>query len=59
MSKTRSVVVSAGEVVSRDGRKHKQGAKVSLPDVEARALIRAGVVRAAEAEPAKSTTKEG
>ena len=53
---TRSVVVAAGEVVTRDGRTHKQGTKVSVPDVEARDLLRLGVVRAAEAEPTK--TKE-
>lgn len=53
---TRSVVVAAGEVTTRDGRKHKQGTKVSLPDVEARDLMRLGVVRAADAEPTK--TKE-
>jgi hypothetical protein len=45
---TRSVVVAAGEVVTKDGKTHKQGATVSVPDVEARDLIRAGVVRAAE-----------
>jgi hypothetical protein len=55
--KTRSVVVAAGEVVTRDGRKHKQGAEVNLPDVEARDLIRAGVVREASAKPAAK--KEG
>lgn len=54
---TRSVVVAAGEVVTRDGRTHRQGAKVTLSDVEARDLIRAGRVRDADAEPAKSSEK--
>lgn len=49
---TRSVVVAAGQVTTRDGRTHKQGAEVTLPDVEARDLIRAGVVRGADAKPA-------
>lgn len=46
---TRSVLVAAGEVKTRDGKTHKQGARVTLPDVEARDLIRAGVVREAPA----------
>ncbi len=53
--KTRSVVVAAGEVNTRDGKTHKQGAKVTLPDVEARDLIRAGLVR----EATTSTEKKG
>lgn len=55
---TRSVVVAAGQVTTRDGKTHKQGAEVALSDVEARDLIRAGVVRAAEAKPA-AVKKEG
>lgn len=49
---TRSVVVAAGSVETRDGRTHKQGATVTLPDVEARDLLRAGVVRLAEPKTA-------
>lgn len=52
MSKTRDVTVSAGSVKTRDGKSYKQGATVTLDDVEARDLIRAGLVR--EATPAKS-----
>lgn len=54
---TRSVVVAAGQVTTRDGKTHKQGVEVTLPDVEARDLIRAGVVREADAKPAAK--KEG
>ena len=57
-SKTRSVVVAAGSVKTRDGKTHKQGAAVSLPDVEARDLIRAGLVREASAT-AEAQKKEG
>lgn len=57
MQETRAVVVAAGEVTTRDGKTHKQGATVTLPDVEARDLIRAGLVRAADAEPAKTNEK--
>lgn len=54
----RSVVVAAGQVKTRDGKTHKQGAVVELPDVEARDLIRAGVARAhVAAEP--KTEKKG
>lgn len=52
---TRSVVVSAGSVKTRDGVNHKQGTKLTLNDVEARDLLRLGVVR--DAEPAKTTEK--
>lgn len=50
---TRSVVVSAAEVKTRDGKTYKQGQAAQLPDVEARDLIRAGLVREASrtAEP--------
>lgn len=47
---TRSVVVAAGSVTTKDGREHKQGAKVTLPDVEARELLFLGVVREPAAE---------
>lgn len=55
MSKTdtRAVVVAAGEVKTKDGKTHKQGATVSLPDVEARTLIRAGLVRDASVPTAQ------
>ena len=53
-SKTRDVVVSALEVRTRDGKTHKSDAKVTLPDVEARDLIRAGLVR----EAGTSTTEK-
>lgn len=42
---TRSVVVAAGSVTTKDGKTHKQGAKVTLPDVEARELLFLGVAR--------------
>ena len=45
--KSRSVTIAAAEVTTRDGKTHPQGATVSLPDVEARDLIRAGRARAA------------
>jgi hypothetical protein len=48
---TRSVVVAAGSVTTKDGREHKQGAKVTLPDVEARELLFLGVVRDETAKP--------
>jgi hypothetical protein len=53
---TRPVVVAAGTVTTRDGVTHKQGTKLTLNDVEARDLLRLGVVRAADAESTK--TKE-
>lgn len=46
MSDTRSVV-TATAVTTKDGKEHKQGATVTLPDVEARDLIRAGLAREA------------
>lgn len=63
MSKTRKVTIAAGEVTTKDGKSYKQGASPSLPDVEARDLIRAGLareaVKAAEAPAAASTTTKG
>lgn len=53
-NKTRSVVVAAGEVATKDKKTHKQGATVTLPDVEARMLIRAGLVRDASRTEAQS-----
>ncbi len=53
-SKTRAVVVSVPELTTRDGQKHTSGARLTLPDVEARDLIRAGAVH----EPAKATKTE-
>lgn len=56
-SKTRSVVVAAGEVTTKDKKTHQQGATVTLPDVEARMLIRAGLVR--EAPRAETQSEKG
>lgn len=56
-SEKRSVIVSAGSVETRDGVTHKQGTKLSLPDVEARELLFLGVVREPDAEPAKANEK--
>lgn len=50
MSKTRTVV-TATALTTKDGRSHKVEATVTLPDVEARDLIRAGLAREA-ASPA-------
>lgn len=50
-SKTRDVTVAAGQVTTKDGKTHKQGATVSLDDVEARDLIRAGLVREGTSAP--------
>ncbi|MFJ4107889.1 hypothetical protein [Oerskovia enterophila] len=50
MSKTRTVV-TATALTTKDGRNHKVEATVTLPDVEARDLIRAGLAREA-ASPA-------
>jgi len=58
-TETRSVVVSAGEVKTKDGKTHKQDAVLNLPDVEARMLIRAGLVRDAEAKTEAQTEKGG
>ncbi|MFB7798934.1 hypothetical protein [Isoptericola sp. NPDC056134] len=58
-TETRAVVVSAGEVKTKDGKTHKQGAALNLPDVEARMLIRAGIVRAAQATAEAQTEKGG
>jgi hypothetical protein len=52
--KTRSVVVSAPTAQTHDGKTHKQGAKLTLSDVEARDLLRAGVVREVDT---KTTSK--
>lgn len=62
MSKTedkRSVTVAAAEVTTKDKKTHKQGATVSLPDVEARTLIRAGLVRDASATATVHDEKGG
>jgi len=58
-TETRAVVVSAGEVKTEDGKTHKQGVTLNLPDVEARKLIRAGLVRDAQATAAAQTEKGG
>lgn len=52
MSDTRTIVVAAAHITTRDGRRHTQGATVTLGDVEARDLIRAGRVREVKPEPA-------
>lgn len=56
MSKVQSVTVAVGSIRTRDGHTHQQGATVSLPDVEARDLIRAGHVRVADPTPAVQAT---
>lgn len=58
-SKTRRVVVSVPKVETRDGRTYKSGQTVTLPDVEARDLIRAGRAREVAAAPASTTQKKG
>lgn len=47
--KTRKVTLAVARVI--DGKNHKADATVSLPDIEARDLIRAGLARAADETP--------
>lgn len=58
MSKTRKVTIAAGEVTTKDGKTHKQGASPTLPDVEARDLIRSGLAREADNQPATASTEK-
>lgn len=59
MSKTRKVTIAAGEVTTKDGKTHKQGASPTLPDVEARDLIRMGQAREADKQSVETTTTKG
>lgn len=58
-SKTRRVVVSVPKVETRDGKTYRSGQAATLPDVEARDLIRAGRAREVTTAVTPTTQKKG